>query len=244
MIDLHCHILPGIDDGPQTMEESVAMARRAVADGIDHIVATPHVKATFSVCGQSFQKGAPYFNEQVLQLYDRLKSEGVKIGIFPGAEIALPAIDEETISVLGINNTKYLLIEFPHTRLPAKAGEVVFNLKTKGYHPIIAHPERNPSVIDDPRKLMELRENGALVQITASSLADTDDPDIRQCALYLVKKNVVDFIASDAHSAEIRPPVLSKAYALAAKMVGTKKAEMLVWWNQVGVIKGETIGMT
>jgi protein-tyrosine phosphatase len=242
MIDLHCHILPGIDDGPKNMEESVAMARRAVADGIDHIVATPHVNASFAVSGQSFEKDIAFFKSHVLQLYDRLKSEGLKIGIFPGAEIALPAIDEETISVLGINNTKYLLIEFPHTRLPSKAGEVIFNLNGKGYHPIVAHPERNPSIIDDPRKLMELRRMGALVQITASSLTDTIDPDVRQCARYLVKKDAVEFVASDAHSAVARPPVLSKAYQLVSKMVGSKKAEMLVWWNQVGVIRGETLG--
>jgi protein-tyrosine phosphatase len=243
MIDLHCHILPGIDDGPETMEESVAMARRAVEDGIVHIVATPHVKAAFAVSGQRFQKNTAFFNDQVLQLYDRLKSEGLKIGIFPGAEIALTAIDYDTISVLGSNNTKYLLIEFPHTHLPAKAGEVIVNLRTKGYRPIIAHPERNPSIIEDPGKLMELRQIGALAQITASSLTDTNDPDVRQCARYLIKKNAVEFIASDAHSIDARPPVLSKAYELVAKMVGGKKAEMLVWWNQVGVMNNRLWAM-
>jgi protein-tyrosine phosphatase len=243
MIDLHCHILPGIDDGPQTIEESVAMARRAAEDGIVHIVATPHVKAAFAVSGQRFQKGTAFFNEQVLELYERLKSEGLKIGIFPGAEIALPAIDDDTISVLGINNTKYLLIEFPHTHLPAKAVDVIFNLNIKGYHPIVAHPERNPSIIEDPGKLMELRKIGALVQITASSLTSASDPDVKQCAHYLVKKNAVEFIASDAHSTDSRPPVLSKAYELVAKMVGGKKAEMLVWWNQVGVINNRLWAM-
>jgi protein-tyrosine phosphatase len=243
MIDLHCHILPGIDDGPQTMEESVAMARRAVEDGIVHIVATPHVNASFAVSGQSFQKNTAFFQTQVRQLHDRLKSEGLMIGIFPGAVIALPAIEEDTISVLGINNTKYLLIEFPHARLPAKAGEVVLNLRAKGYHPIVAHPERNPSIIDDPRKLMELRKIGALVQITASSLTGTGDSDVRQCAHYLVKKNAVEFIASDSHSVDTRPPVLSKAYELIAEMVGVEKAEMLVWWNQVGVINNRLWAM-
>lgn len=228
MIDIHCHILPGLDDGPDTVEKAVAMAKVAAADGITHIIATPHVNGNFSKGIEVEEAGSACFKKEVDAFNRLLHLEGVPVVVLPGAEISSASVRGISLFGLGMNNTQYVLIEFPHTHLPTDAGDLIFNLAVGGYRPIIAHPERNPSIIENPKKLMALREMGALVQITASSLTQAHDLDVRRCGLYLVKKRAADFIASDAHSAVSRPPVLSEAFKMVSKLVGANRAKGMV----------------
>ena len=241
MIDIHSHILPGIDDGPAQMEEAIQMARIAAADGITEMIATPHVNDHFPAIVADAARQRAGFEPDVAAFNQHLRAVGLDLMIRPGAEIAYAQIDDADLTVLGMNGTRYVLIEFPHTHLPINAAEVIFKLVINGYRPIVAHPERNPSVIDNPKKLMVLRERGALAQLTAASLTRANDPDIRQCARYLVKKGAVDFIATDAHSAGSRPPTLSAARDMAAKQVGTQRAAALVSGNPLALLKGEPI---
>lgn len=244
MIDIHCHILPGVDDGPEKMDESVAMAKAAAADGITKIIATPHINGNTSVLSENSALLAGAFRQAVSALNRRLAGEEVSVTIFPGAEINITLIDSVPLSGLRLNGTRYLLIEFPHTHLPANACNVIFKLILNGYRPILAHPERNPSVYENPKKLMALREIGALVQITADSLSSASDPDIRHCARYLLKKGTVDFIASDAHSATSRPPVLSAAHRVAARLIGRAKAADLFHGHPMALLKDAAINGT
>ena len=132
-----------------------------------------------------------------------------------------------------------MLIEFPHTHLPADAGEAVFDALSFGLVPIITHPERNPSIIQDPRLLFDLVECGALVQGTAESLAGGFGPASKACARYLLKKQMFHFLASDGHSADWRPPSLAAGLKAAAKIIGKEKAEKLVAGNPLRVVRGE-----
>lgn len=239
MIDIHCHILPLLDDGPQKMSEAVAMAKMAASDGITHIVATPHVNDSYT--SVELNALGICFRAEVERLRRRLFEERVPLGILLGSEISYTNVKERNFVKLGMNNTSYLLIEFPHNHLPSDAIELIFHLVKAGFYPIIAHPERNPSVIENPRNLLLLRGIGALVQITATSLSEACDQDVRRCAFYLLKKGVVDFIATDAHNTQSRPPVLSKAYELVSKLAGEKRAENMMRENPTAVLQGEPI---
>lgn len=241
MIDIHCHILPGIDDGPQHIEETVEMARLAASDGITDIIATPHINGNYPATAMSKALKADGLEKYVLMINRKIRAAGLPLRIRPGAEIAHHHIDSADLATLGMNRTRYLLIEFPHTHLPVNAGDLIFKLVIGGYRPIIAHPERNPSVIDNPKKLKALRGMGALVQITAASLTRADDPDVRRCVHYLLKKGDVDFIASDAHSAVARPPILSEAFNATKRLLGAQQATVLLRINPLSVLKGRPV---
>lgn len=238
IIDTHCHILPWVDDGPAEISESVEMAKIAAADGITHIVATPHVNRLYS---HNRADAAQRFATALHRLRYRLKAEGVPIKVMAGAEIADTCARTMDLSDLGLNKTNHLLVEFPHTHLPVDAGDLLFNLAVKGYKPIIAHPERNPSVIENPNRLFELRKTGALVQMTASSLTDKRNADVYRCAMYLLKKGAVEVIASDAHNTNGRRPVLSKAIKVISKVMGEKQARQMVLENPIHILVGDGI---
>jgi|WetSurMetagenome_2_1015567.scaffolds.fasta_scaffold02389_4 protein-tyrosine phosphatase len=232
MIDIHCHILPGIDDGPSDMAESIEMARIAAGDGITTIVATPHLRDGADMA-DIIASGAADLNRYLDEL-------AIPVKILLGADInvmlSIPSLKDYTI-----NGTRYLLYEFPHTHMPGNAGVIIFNAMSVGLHPIITHPERNPSVIKDPNIIIDLRETGPLVQITAGSLTGYFGPGSKECALYLLKKGAVDIIATDAHSCEGRRPVLSEGLHVAEKILGRKKAALLVQANPLAVIEGRRI---
>jgi protein-tyrosine phosphatase len=241
MIDIHCHIIPGVDDGPQEMRETIEMARQAAADGITDIVATPHVNGSYGAMAGEEERSRAGFEVEVALVNQRIRAAGVWLTVWPGAEIAHQCIDGADLSALGLNGTRYVLVEFPHTHLPADAAGVIRKLLAGGYLPIVAHPERNPSIIERPKELMALRELGALAQITAGSLTQPSDPDVLHCALYLLKKLAVDFIASDAHSAAARPPVLTAAFKETVKLLGVKPAKALFSAHPLAVLAGKAI---
>jgi protein-tyrosine phosphatase len=232
MIDLHCHILPSIDDGPSDIEQSIRMAKIAAIDGIKKIVATPHITD-----GTDLSERIRNHCEILIQ---KLQDLNVPIEILPGGE--LPAVTAPTaFKKYTINQTNYVLIEFPHSYLPQSARETLFNLVSAGLFPIISHPERNSSVVQNPNRLLELLDANIFVQITAGSLTGNFGRNEQQCARYLLKKGVVDILATDAHDDDYRRPELSSGLKIAAKLIGKTAAGHLVNRNPSAIINGELI---
>lgn len=230
MIDLHCHILPGIDDdGPPRLEDVLAMARIAVDDGIRQVVATPHIKETIHLPRR--------IRELVAGFNEALRSNAIQLEVFPGAEVG-SMLNASLLPDYTLNGSNYVLLEFPHSHLPQNAVEIVFKAVLAGLAPIIPHPERNPSVVRRPDLLLDLVGAGALVQVTAGSLIGDFGPESKACSQYLLENDLVHFLATDAHSPGWRRPVLTLGVKAAARIVGEPAARRLVTDNPASVLKG------
>jgi protein-tyrosine phosphatase len=182
MIDLHCHILPGIDDGPADMDESLAMARQAAADGIHTLVAAPHT------LNEVFHNPRPRVQESVARLGKALAENKIPIDVCVGSEVhiciglAKKVMDKE---VATINDTgRYVLVEFPLHVIPPGSKEELFQMKLNDITPILAHPERNPVFQNHPDWLQYFVDMGCLVQITAMSITGLLGEDAMDCAQY------------------------------------------------------------
>lgn len=225
MIDLHSHVLPGIDDGPRTLPESLAIARAAVADGIRTLAATPHVRDDYPTSVERMRAG-------VEELRGELAGEGVPLELVTGGEVALDRIDalsDDDLRAFGLGgNPRYLLVEFPYSGWPLDLAERLFDLSVRGMTPVIAHPERNSDVQSDPAKLAPIADSGALLQVTAASLDGRLGRAPREAGLRLVELELAHLIASDAHSPAIRGIGMSAA----AEAVGD---ETLARWLTVDV---------
>jgi protein-tyrosine phosphatase len=232
VIDIHCHILPQIDDGPSNITESIEMAKIAAIDGITKIVATPHIKDTLHP--------VTFIKKSIAVLNSRLGEMGISIEILQGADVNA-MLDISLLKGYTLNNTDYILIEFPHSHLPKNAKEILFNMMIKGYRPIMTHPERNFSVIKNPDSLFELLDTGLLVQITADSLTGAFGVDIQECAFYLLRRGVVSFIATDAHSSQQRRPILSEGVRVAERIIGKEEAIKLVTLNPEAILRGRSL---
>ena len=231
MIDLHAHILPGIDDGPRTMEESLEMARLAVADGITTMVATPHLFRRRSVDfhellrPQDIRQAVERFNEH-------LAEENIDLTVLPGCEVPLfPEIikffDEDR--VLTINDGQcYICLEMPDSVIPPATEDIIFQLSSRGITPIITHPERNPIFYEMPQKLKRFVSLGCLAQITARSLTRGFGWGVSRFTKKLVKQGLVHIMATDAHSVGSRPPLMKEALKKLSKLVGESQA-----WDMV-----------
>jgi protein-tyrosine phosphatase len=162
------------------------------------------------------------------------------VDILLGGEVAVH-LDSAEFSLHTINETRYVLVELPASHLPKNTAEVLFNLILNGLYPIIVHPERNRSILEKPDKLLDLLNQQVLVQITAGSITGLFGPDSRACARFLLRKGLVSFIASDAHDAGNRRPVLSKGVAAAGKIIGKENALKLVTENPEAMLAGKPI---
>jgi protein-tyrosine phosphatase len=178
--------------------------------------------------------------DMIARLNKKLSELNISVEILQGADVHA-MLDISLLKGYTINNTQYILVEFPHTHLPNSMKEVLFKMMVQGYCPIITHPERNVSVLRDPRVLFELINGGVLAQITADSIIGTFGIDIQECSRYLLKKNMVRFIATDAHSSQHRKPVLSQGLKAAGKIIGKEKALKLVTSNPEAVVKGRPL---
>ncbi|MEZ4599277.1 MAG: CpsB/CapC family capsule biosynthesis tyrosine phosphatase [Syntrophotaleaceae bacterium] len=232
MVDIHCHILPGVDDGPEELRHSLQMAEMAAADGIARIVATPHVKDDLLSPG--------FLSERIREFRENLRMIGSPLEMYLGADVS-SALPPNIQARYTINRGPYFLLEFPHSHLPRNAEQIVFSILLAQLRPIITHPERNPSIIREPDLLFRLVEAGALVQVTAGSLTGLFGVDANHCTRYLLKKKMVHFIATDAHSPRHRRPVLSKAVEEAASIIGKPAALALVTANPKAVLEGRPL---
>lgn len=238
MIDIHTHILPTIDDGPTTLSESLEMCRIAVHDGIKKIIATPHVE------NGMYDLDANKVLEKIRTLNQLVKQEGLDLEIFPGAEVHLNdrLLDAETLMESGIltinGGKKYILLEFPFQWIPSGTEHVIFKLKSLGFTPILPHLERNFKIQRDPNMIKRFAEMGAVLQVTAQSITGDFDAAPMKCALWMLKNNLVDVVASDAHSPVNRPPILSRAVKVASDMLGDEAARRMVLEHPKMILEG------
>ncbi len=205
MIDLHCHVLPGIDDGAQTLDASMAMARAAAAGGTRTLVATPHVSSRY-------RNDAPTILGLVAELAGRLSAEGVELQVLAGAEIAwsqLDELDEQELSGLALGGGAWILVEPPFTTAAIGLVPALLALRRSGRNILLAHPERCPVFQREPALLRTLLAEGVLTSITAGSLIGSFGRDVRRFAFALVHAGMVHNVASDAHDTMQRPPSIS-----------------------------------
>ena len=239
MIDIHCHILPGIDDGPATRDEAVAMCRMATADGITTIVATPHFRPG------RFAASTARVIETMLALEQEVRQQKIVLRLLPGADVTVAPelaayLDRE--AYLTINNSgRYFLAELPHDSALPRWDQFLLSLLDHGKVPILTHPERNQWFLNHPDALYSFVTRGGMVQITAMSLTGQFGVEAREFSLMLLRHNLVHVIATDAHNTAQRPPVLSDAVNAAAEVIGIERARALVTSIPQAIIEGRQI---
>ncbi|MGM8366178.1 tyrosine-protein phosphatase [Virgibacillus sp. W0181] len=225
MIDIHCHILPGVDDGAKTEEDSLAMAKAAVEQGIHTIIATPHHK------NGSYENDRGQIEKHLTFLNDLLQSEQIPLTILGGQELRINGdilTDIENGEILPVNDTKYVLIEFPSSSVPHYAKQMLFDIQVAGLTPIIVHPERNKELLAQPEKLYHFVRNGALTQVTAASVIGKFGKHAQKLSHQLIEANLTHFIASDAHNTTSRTFHLNEAYQEVKDLYGLDTYYMLL----------------
>jgi protein-tyrosine phosphatase len=206
VIDLHCHVLPGIDDGPRTLEESVAVCRAAGADGTRTLVATPHVSWDYP------EVTAGAIHAEVTEVNMALRASDVDVQVRTGAEVALSRVGELSdaeLELLALGGGHYVLLEFPWTSAAAGAVNALRAFARRGFGIVLAHPERSPMLQRNVELVRELVDAGALCCLDAGSLTDQADRRAREAAWMLLAARLAHAIASDCHDADRRPPELA-----------------------------------
>jgi len=235
MIDLHAHILPGLDHGARDWDEALEMCRIAVDDGITVMAATPHVSEAY-----------PNTMETIVAAVDdlrrRLADAGIPLEIIVGGDYHIrPDLASENVLTLN-RNGRYFLLEFPYEVVPPNVDAFVEVLvKKRGLIPVITHPERIPTLHRHEIRLEVMVQKGALVQITGDSLTGAFGPACRRSAEWMLRKGLVHVIASDAHWTDERPPRLSASRTVAARIVGEGAARRLVEDNPRAIIEGRDL---
>ena len=230
MFDIHSHILPEVDDGPKSWEAAEAMCRMAAADGIEHMVATPH-------SNDRYFYDREYLSNLLQELQRRI---GDRPNLSLGCDFHLSfenmqsALQDPTRYRIG--NGRYLLVEFSNFSIPAQVDEWFTKMCQAGTTPIITHPERNPILQESPQRVLQWIELGCTVQVTGSIFTGSWGARARQVAEWLLQRKGVHFLATDAHDTERRPPVLSAARRALAKQFGEPTAHALVEANPQAVM--------
>lgn len=228
MIDLHNHLIPAIDDGPADMPSALAMARLAVANGISHMVCTPHIHPG------RYDNDAASIRRACAEFAAALAEAGIPLRVSAAAEVRfgdelLSGVFDGSIPFLGEwRGRQVLLLEFPHGGLPFAAERLTQWLLDNNIMPLLAHPERNKGLLLQPSKLKPFIEQGCLLQLTAGSLAGQFGEPVRRLAHALLEQGLVSIIASDAHNLQHRPPALQPGLEQAARVLGARNAERLV----------------
>lgn len=204
MVDLHCHLLPGIDDGPETIEGSLELARAHVAAGVGYVAATPHIDWEFGV-------RAPVMRAKVDEVRVALAAADIPLEVGTGGEIAVTlAADmrDEDLHELGLGGGPWILLEAPLSPSAVGFERIVQHVQMRGHKVLLAHPERSPAVQRDPEILEMLARGGVLAQVTASSFDGAFGGTVQRFALELVGRGLVHVVSSDAHDTVRRPPGL------------------------------------
>ncbi len=234
MIDLHCHILPGIDDGAKTSGESLEMARIAVADGIHTLACTPHIYPGM------YMNDGPGIAHACASLQAELDQRGIALKLVVGADVHLvPGLVDGLRNgrVPTLNGSRYLLLEPSHTSPPPRLEASVLELIQAGYTPILTHPERLAWVETHYRVLQRLIARGAWMQVTASSLTGVFGRRARYWGERFIGEGHTHLLASDAHSTGRRSPRLSEGLEVARRLVGDTGARRLVMERPAAVLK-------
>lgn len=235
MVDIHCHILPGIDDGSKSWEMTAQMCSLAAQDGITHIVATPHSNDTY-----------PYNRDRYTEMLGQLHDAGEgKLTFSLGCDFHFSydnihdALAHPRRYTIG--ETQYLLIEFSDYGIPPSVKQDVFAICSSGMIPIITHPERNQPLLKHPEMVLTLVEAGCLVQVTANSVTGSWGSRSKKMVEWLLKREAIHVIASDAHDPVHRKPIMSEAREAIADLVGLEVAEALVTHNPEAIVEGKSL---
>ena len=241
MIDLHCHILPGLDDGPKTMEGSLQMCAIARADGLETIVATPHMlNGLYKVEREDILAG-------VNELNQACRKEEIDITILPGADIR---VDHELGQLLEAGRVltvadagQHLMLELPEETVPAELQGLLFELQLMGVTPVISHPERNFAIQQNLGLLRKLVEAGNLTQITAGSLTGKFGQEVQKCSRQIIQAGLGHLLASDAHSSKHRRPELSGACKVLEELAGSEEAQQMTHGRAALMIQGKYVSV-
>jgi protein-tyrosine phosphatase len=236
VIDIHCHILPEVDDGPKSWDVAVEMCRMAVADGITHTVATPHAN-------DRYVYDRAYLSGLVDELRQRIAPTQLQFSLGCDFHLSFENLERvlENPHTYTIGETNYLLIELSNYSVPNNLSECITRLGDRGLTPILTHPERNPILQQTPQKILEWAEQGCLMQITASALTGFWGERPELIARWLLERSAVHVLASDAHETKRRIPNLSAGRAVAEKIVGGEYANALVEGNPASIVAGQPI---
>ncbi|WP_455952907.1 tyrosine-protein phosphatase [Blautia sp.] len=233
MVDIHSHILPFLDDGAETMEEAVNMAYIAAKNGINHIVASSH--------GNYYPYTIEEYRESFKQLQKLLSEKKIPVKLYPGMEIFM---DECAISlieqkkVLSVNETNYLLIEFPFEEKTEKVCKYIANLQMKKYNVILAHPERYIFMQNDPELAYYLEETGCILQVNRGSILGEFGRNSRRLALQMLNDGIIKVIGTDAHDTEYRPPSVGKLLNFLRNNYSSRDIHLWLSENPSRIIKG------
>ena len=235
MVDIHCHILPGIDDGSEDWETTTRMCRMAARDGITHIVATPH-------CDGHYEYDRAHFTDMLATLSE---VSGGQLAFTIGCDFHLSPHNIESAMddprPFAIGDTQYMMVEFDHHGIPSNAGELLQTLLSRGMVPIITHPERNAYLMKNMATVQQFIEMGCLSQVTASAFTGFWGPKSQKAAEKLLRKNAIHIVATDAHDLSLRPPILSEARTRIATLAGAEIADALVTHNPGAVVAGRSV---
>lgn len=212
MIDLHSHVLPGVDDGVRTIADSLHLLRTAAADGIGRIAATPHVREDYPTSPGEMEL-------RLAEVCGAAREAAIPVEVLPGGELDLEfagRLEDADLRRFGLGgNVSLLLLEFPYLGWPLRLPDLVFDLQVRGFRVVLAHPERNRDVQEDPERLRPLVDGGVVVQLTAASLDGRLGGAPRTAAKRLLDARLAHLLASDAHAPDVRSVGLSRARAAA-----------------------------
>jgi len=235
VVDIHSHILPEVDDGPKSWDGSVAMCHAAAADGITHMVASPHANDRYHY-DREYLQGVVAHLQQLM---------GATLKITLGCDFHLSYENLQDAyanpSRYTIGNTRYLLVEFSNFGIPQNTTDSFLKLGDRGLTPIITHPERNPILRENLHRVVEWAEQGCVIQMTGSALTGFWGERTRRAAEWLLESQAVHVLATDAHDTEKRVPILSTSRDAAAAIVGQEVAEALVERNPSAIVNNQPL---
>lgn len=241
MIDLHNHLLPGIDDGAKRLEETLEFLRVAGRDGVKAVTATPHMKPGV------YDNSRAAILERIAMVRDAARNDPAAsaVTLLPGAEVYFTADLVErakagTLMTVG-DGGKYLLLELPYQQVPMGVDETIFQLRLLGITPIMAHPERVAYYLEDYSRVAASVRLGALTQVTGNSLTGKFGSKARDFSVRMLEHNLIHIVASDSHDVRYRPPTLSAARAAIARIAGEATARLLVEDNPRAILDGRDI---
>ena len=238
MIDLHCHLLPGIDDGARDMPMALELAKASVANGITHAVVTPHIYA-----GRWDNRLSNL--DPVFKAYQQaLSTAGIPLEIYLGGEVhllpdAFTLMDAQDLPFVGVwRGYKVVLLELPDSHIPVGVNKAIDMFVRSGYLPMIAHPERNKDVMRNVRRLEPLLKAGCLVQLTAASIVGKFGKPAHKTALQLLDNGWATVVATDAHNLAHRPPIMAEARHALDELYGAEAGEVLTDANPRTILEG------
>jgi protein-tyrosine phosphatase len=237
-VDLHCHCLPGIDDGPATMADSLSLCLQLVADGITTVIATPH-----QLGGYEGSNSAAVIRDLVGQLQALLDTDQVPLAVLPGADVRVDLRLIDLLNdgdVLTLAEGPYVLLEIPHEAM-IDLRRPIDLLTQKGIRTIVSHPERHDAIARKPAIVLPWLDAGALLQVTAGSLLGQFGPTAKKTGWQLIENGLVSIIASDAHNTTDRPPSLTPAIAAIAMRMGHAATRRMCLENPAKVARGVSV---